>query len=70
MLRSPPRLSEAAEGRSRGPGGRDELGDGKSRGEDLGFEIGDVLGVDQLVIDAGDRGSCQINSSAGTSGPK
>ncbi len=50
----PAALVGAAEGRRRGPGGRDQLGDGKSRCEDLGLEVRDVLRVDQLVIDGGD----------------
>jgi hypothetical protein len=51
----PAALVGAAEGCRRGPRGPDQLGDGKSRGENLSLEIRDVLGVDQLVIDRGDR---------------
>ena len=51
----PAALVGAPEGRRRSPGGPDELGDGKSRGEDPRLEIGDVLGVDQRVIDSGNR---------------
>jgi len=49
----PAALVGAAEGCRRGPSGPDQFGDKKSRGEDLGLQVRDVLGVDQLVIDGG-----------------
>jgi hypothetical protein len=33
----------------------DQLGRRQARGEDLALEVGDVLGVDQLMIDGGHR---------------
>ena len=48
-------LVRAAEGGGRGPGGGDQLRHRQARGQDLGLEVGDVLGVDQGVIDGGDR---------------
>ena len=50
----PAALVGAAEGRRRGPGGRDQLRDGQPRREDLGLERGDVLRVDQRVVDRRD----------------
>ena len=44
-----------AERRRRGPGRRDQLADRQPRGEQLGLERGNVLRIDQLVIDGGDR---------------
>ena len=43
-----------AEGGGGGPGGLDPLGEGKVGGKDLGFEGGDFLFADQLVVDGGD----------------
>ena len=47
----PAALVGAAEGCRRGPGGAHQLGNGGPRRENLGLEVGDVLRVDQLVID-------------------
>ena len=48
-------LVRAAEGGRRRPGRRNQLRDGQARSQDLGLERGDVLVVDQLVVDRGDR---------------
>ena len=45
----------AAEGCRRRPGRRDQLGDGKAGRQDLGFQRGDVLVVDQFMIHSGNR---------------
>ena len=51
----PAALVGAAERGRRRPGGRDQLGDRQARSEDLALEGGDVLRVDQLVVDRGHR---------------
>jgi hypothetical protein len=48
-------LVGAAEGGRRGPGGGDELRDDRPGAEDLRLQRGDVLRVDQRVIDGRDR---------------
>ena len=48
-------LVAAAEGRGRRPGGRHQLRDRQAGREDLGLQRGDVLLVDQRVIDGGNR---------------
>ena len=48
-------LVRAAEGGRRRPGRRNQLRDGQARSQDLGLERGDVLVVDQLVVDRRDR---------------
>ena len=48
-------LVGAAERGRRRPGGRDQLRDRQARSQDLALERGDVLLVDQRVIDRGDR---------------
>ena len=51
----PAALVGAAEGRRRRPGRRDQLGDRQARCEDFGLERGDVLSVDQCMIDRRNR---------------
>jgi hypothetical protein len=58
-------LVGAAEGRGRGPGGRDQLGPDRPEARILP-SARRCRRVDQRVIDGG-TGSCQIRSSAGTS---
>ena len=48
-------LVGATEGGRRRPGGRNQLGDRQPRSEDLGLEGGNVLRVDQRMIDRRDR---------------
>ena len=48
-------LVGAAERGCRRPGGRDQFRDRQARGQDLALEVGDVLRVDQLMIDCGHR---------------
>src|SRR3712207_9298347 len=48
-------LVGAAEAGRRVPGGRNEVRDGQARVEDLALEGGDMLLIDQLVIDCRDR---------------
>ncbi len=47
-------LVGATEGGRRRPGGRNQLRDGQARSQDLALEGGNVLLIDQLVIDRGD----------------
>jgi hypothetical protein len=47
-------LVGAAEGGRRRPGGRNQLRDGQARSQDLALEGGNVLLINQLVIDRGD----------------
>ena len=44
----------ATEGRGRGPRGVDELRDRQAGSQDLGLQRGDVLVVDEFMIDGGD----------------
>ncbi len=48
-------LVGAAEGRGRGPRGRDQLRHRQAGCENLRLEVGDILVIDQLVIDGRDR---------------
>jgi hypothetical protein len=66
---APPRIVGAAERGGRRPGGRDQLGDRQARGEDLALEVGDVLRVDQFMIDCGHR-VLPDQFLFGTSGPR
>jgi hypothetical protein len=45
---------------TRGAGGRHQFGDGRAQSRDLELERGDVLRIDQRVIDRGD-GGCRVN---------
>ena len=51
----PTALVGAAESRRRGPGGRHQLADRQAAGQDLGLQGGDVLRIDQRMVDRGDR---------------
>ena len=61
-------LVAAAERRGRRPRGRDQLRDRQARGEDLRLERGDVVGVDQLVVDRRAPGPARSAPRAGPPG--
>ena len=63
-------LVGAAEGRGRRPGGGHQIAHRQTGGEDLHLERGNVGVIDQPGGRARGIGSCQIRSSAGTSGPR
>src|SRR5678816_4639452 len=53
-VRTAPLVGATERGRRR-PGGGHQLRDGEARTQDLALERGNVLVIDQLVIDRGDR---------------